>query len=453
MSSVAIHQCPRWDGARRPLWLLAAVFVVFLIYWEGRGLVQVLCPPSATPRDFFQEWASARNVWNDLPVYSSQEETIPLYLGTAAEHGSHFVAINAHPPVSVLLGLPLSVFNYRAAHLTWNLLSLLALVGSVAIIARTLRVAGWMQCAILVAYLVLSGPLRVQLFHGQLNLVLLLLVTGVWWADRSGHAKWAGALLGLATAIKFLPGLLFLYFALRRQWSALGAGIVSLLASFAVGLAVLGPGAFQDYAESALPQVGEFRSDWLNCSIPGLCHKLFNPGTKGSRVEPIVHAPIVAYSLIALGSTVILGALAAAIVRARSRSQCDAVFGLTLVAMLLVSPIAWDHYFLLLLLPLAFLWQRLPRNGLYLGMLLVVVAVMWLPPWRIYRMWGWCLGAAPTRVAGPWETLTVLSLQFYALLGLFGLNYYLAMRRPSLDADMEHGGNSSALQVALPALG
>jgi len=416
------------DKAGRCLWFLASLILIFLVFWDGPSFLNALIPATSAPRDFFQEWASARNVWHGLPVYSPHAQTIPLYLGMPARPGYHFVTVNAHPPVSVLLGLPLSGFDYRIAHAIWNLISLGALLASVAIIAGTLGVACQLRTWVLVAFLVLSGPLHTQLLYGQLNLVLLLLVTGVWWADRSGRPGWAGTLLGLATAIKFLPGLLFLYFALRRQWYALIAGIVAILVSGVLGIAVLGPEAFRAYRDSALPELYEWRAARLNCSIPGLCYKLFNPGTKGNPVVPIVQAPTVASCLSAVGAVAILGAVALSTIRARSRSDCDLAFGLAVVGMLLVSPVTWDHYFLLLLLPLALLWQRLPRTGPSRWVLLAAVTLLWLPDWRIYRVSGWLFGI-PSEVASPLQTVTVLSLPFYALLGVFGLALFLAMRK------------------------
>ena len=59
-----------------------------------------------------------------------------------------------------------------------------------------------------VALLLLCQPFWHQMVHGQLNLLLLLVFAGVWAADRHGHSRWAGALLGMATAIKKVPALI-----------------------------------------------------------------------------------------------------------------------------------------------------------------------------------------------------------------------------------------------------
>src|SRR5205823_6463896 len=102
--------------------------------------------------------------------------------------------------------------------------------------------------------------------------------------------------------------------------------------------------------------------------------------TAREPVVPLWHSPAL-FRAAALLSCLALGAVLVPVVgRARTRWQCDTAFGLTVTAMLLVSPITWDHAFLLLLLPLAVIWLGLPPSGLGLGIFLSCVAVLWLDP-------------------------------------------------------------------------
>jgi hypothetical protein len=47
----------------------------------------------------------------------------------------------------------------------------------------------------------LYSPFRQQFSQGQLNAVLLLLITGAWAAERSARPGLAGVLLAVATAV------------------------------------------------------------------------------------------------------------------------------------------------------------------------------------------------------------------------------------------------------------
>src|SRR5262249_28051757 len=136
------------------------------------------------------------------------------------------------------------------------------------------------------------NPFQQHLNQGQINLVLLPLLVGTWAADRSGKPLWAGAFLGLATALKLFPGLLFVYYLLRRQWKVVLSGGLSFLAVTGVTVAVLGLETYQDYVTKVLPAVSAFRDWWPNLSLPGFWSKLFE-GQSG-HVITVVHSPAVA---------------------------------------------------------------------------------------------------------------------------------------------------------------
>src|SRR5262245_23096117 len=289
------HPAP-WPARRIALWALVAALAVA---WQGRGWRRDLRPPADIVVDFYQEWASARNWLCGAPIYEPQRTSCLRYLGcTPQGDAPHFIEINAHPPTAVLLGLPLAGLNYPAAVFLWNLFSLAALAVSVWLIARNLgfKVSPWAVLPLLSLTLV-CWPLRSDLQQGQLALVLLLLIVGAWTADRSGHEMAAGLMLGAAATLKLYPAFLFLYFAFRRQWRVVGAGIACMLVLTAGTLALLGPAAYIAYFREVPPLAGEWRSAWNNASLPGLWSKLFDPGTKGCGVEPLCQSSALAHSL------------------------------------------------------------------------------------------------------------------------------------------------------------
>ena len=399
--------------------LVMAAFVACMV--QVRPFVQKLRPPAGILHDFYQEWASARNYFEGLPIYAPQEETAVRYVGfDPALSTFPIIEYNAHPPTSVLLALPLAPLDYQDAFLTWSVLSLLALVATVVLIARQLPgvVTVW-SILPLAALLLWCNGFRQQMNQGQLNVVLLLLLTGVWAADRSARPALAGALLGAATAIKLFPGFLFVYFLAHRQWRALAAGAVSLLVLTLLTIAVLGAECYRDYVTIALPSVGKYRVVWPNLSLTGFWHKLFN--AEGSHVIPVWQNPALAWGATLATDALVTVLTAWCIVGSRSPRERDLAFALAMMAMLLVSPITWDHYFTLLLLALFLLWAWLPPSGilrwafwpLLIGLGLPLIYYWWLAfPEITMRNWH-------ERIASPRHVLTVLSVQTYLLVGLF----------------------------------
>jgi hypothetical protein len=427
-----------WPAVRRWVWAALALFVCWI---QGPRFVQSLRPPLETGVDFFQEWASGRNYFNGCSIYTEQKSSVERYLGFPIRGGEGqkqiqvYVDVNAHPPPAVLLTLPLALVPYPDAVLIWNLISLAALFVSLWLVQRQLQipVAPWAIFPFLVL-LLLCSPLRQQVSQGQLNLVLLLLLTGAWAAQRSGRSGWAGVLVGTAAAVKLFPGFLFLYFLLRRQGKALATGMLSLVLLSGLTAAVLGQETYASYFRDTLAKVMAFRSSWLNASLPGLWTKLFDPATEREHVTPLWRSAALAQTGAWLSCGLVVLLMVPQVWRARTQAETDRAFALTMIAMLLVSPLTWDHYFLLLLAPLAVIWTQLPATNLARISFLIIGVILWTEPLLLYDLW--IPGGQGHRMAFPAQTLSVLSLQCYALLGLLILT--AAMSR--LQAPPELGG-------------
>jgi hypothetical protein len=110
--------------------------------------------------------------------------------------------------------------------------------------------------------------------------------------------------------------------------------------------------------------------------------------------------------------------------------------------MLLLSPTCWPAYFMMLLLPVAMLWQESPHGSYRRWMLITCVVLLLVPPGLCWA----CCGINQERInsaVGPLATLTALALQTYAVFGLWSLaatQEILALRaarRPADDGGVE----------------
>lgn len=336
-----------YPPARWHWWLQALAAVV--IVWQGTEWLQLLLPHPKIVGvfDFYQEWSSARNWREGISVYAPQIDTLKRHLGL--KYVSVVIRYNAHPPPVILLSLPLAWLDYLDALACWQLTNLLLIALSIAVTLRTLecQLSGWWVLPI-VAFLLLFNPFRQQCLQGQLNGVLLALVTLAWAAERRRLYAWAGLALGLATAIKLFPGWLVLGLLLRRRWTGVIAAVAVFIALHACSWAVLGQQAYQDYIQIVQPDLQRFRFHVTNASILGFGHKLLI-GNPAERSWPLWAAPTAAWVL--MGTLIVVVAVLA--LRAASRHQSvrsfDVAVGINITAMLLLSPLTWDHSLLLLL--------------------------------------------------------------------------------------------------------
>lgn len=413
---------------RRPyliaLWCLAFAGLVAWqqLYRAPRELAQRAWHEHASaPQDFLQEWAAARDVLDGRPLYDPLTHAMERYrhdMGLPVPERQPIqpgVPVNGHPPTMALLALPLGPLTYVQAFRLWNVLGFAALGGSVWLIVRTLCPRPLRAFLLVMSILLLGYPLRYQCQQGQLSLLLLVLLTGVWACSRAGRDGWAGALLAVAIAVKLFPALALLYFVLQRRWRAVAATTLTLAALLTATGLVCGWDCYERFVTRGMASVQDWRAAPSNASLSALSAKLFDPGSNSS-ITPLHQSATLARLLGGLACLLVLVVLARCLRWATTTEERDGAFALTLVAMLLCSPITWAHAFLLLLLPLCWLWQRWQSVPLKQTLLLGLLAVLCLSPEIWQRRWlGDDLGQGTT----SWQVLAVFSIQMYALLALF----------------------------------
>lgn len=339
------------DWAHPPMWLgvLLQLAAAALLFQEGLPLARhmVQDPRSAGVFDFYQEWGAARNWREGMPIYTPLQESLRRHLGL--RYVSLVIRHNAHPPVVALLSLPLGYLEYVPALLLWNAFNVLLVALSVAMTLRALKwnLSGWWVLP-LGAAIVFFNPFYQQCIQGQLGGVLLFLVTAAWVAERRGAGGWAGVALGLATAIKLFPGFLVIGLLLRRQWVGVAAAVLIFIFLNLAAWGLLGSATFHDYVTIVLPDLQRFRAHMTNASILGFGHKLFigNPAEEATPLWPNARVGWIVMGLLLAGvaSVALFWAW-----RARTGTAFDLTIGINVSAMLLLSPLTWDHSLLLVL--------------------------------------------------------------------------------------------------------
>jgi hypothetical protein len=287
--------------------------------------------------------------------------------------------------------------------------------------------------------------LQSQVFQGQLNGLLVLLIVVSWWADRRDNQLLAGACIGSAAAIKLFPAFLLLYWLMQKRWRALIAGIATFSFLNGVAWAVLGNEALATYLNVVIPSVSHYRSSWNNRSLSGFWLRLFDP-EDFERVTPWIRAPQLANILVWTSQAGVTALAAICCRQARARLQRDRALGLSVVAMLLVTPVTWEHYLILLLMPLSVEGvvprDRAARLAFYcsLGALWVPLGWFLIIPMSPNAAIIWSTHRYLLPPSRPWQSLVGLSVPTYALLILF----YLGWRsfRDSAGSDLEPKSNA-----------
>ena len=239
-----------------------------------------------------------------------------------------------YPPPFVLGILPFALLPGDAATWLWLGLSVAMLVVAIAILPVRTSVR-W-------ATLLLAGlcwPVAYALKLGQVGPLLLLLFAIGWrWLDRPGAVGLTGA---LGAIVKIQPGIVLAWALLARRWREVVVGAVIVAVASAIATAVAGgPSIWTDYLTLL-----------RNVSDPIATPHNFTPGATAYQLG----VPTGVATTIQLVSSV---AVAGAVVVAALRATQVAGYLVAVIASQLLSPVLWDHYAMLLLLPVAWLLDR-----------------------------------------------------------------------------------------------
>jgi alpha-1,2-mannosyltransferase len=174
-------------------------------------------------------------------------------------------------------------------------------------------------------------PVRDAFTFGQINFLLwalVLLDLLVLWPRGS---RWTGVGIGLATAIKLVPGIFIVYLLVARRWRAAAVAAGTAVVVTGLTAAVLPKTSWRFFTAELLHPEGVGRFDYtFNQSLFGVLARA--GGGEANRVAWAVGCLVIAgYGLWRA---------------ARAASLGDEVAGLTLAGIVgsLISPVTWGHH-------------------------------------------------------------------------------------------------------------
>ncbi len=332
-------------GAAAGVVVVASLVVTVLLHARYPLLVSLLPLPDMYELhvDFDTFWHSAAALTRGADIYDTPAKLL-----------------NLNPPLLTVLLTPFAALDVLTAYRVFVVLTALLVVAAVLAVARELRLPAPITAAVVVTVLV-SSPLHGTLVLGQIYPLLLVGLVGGWIAERRGRPLLAAALYGVTVALKPSLAPLLLLPAVQGRWAPFRAGIAAAAVATLVGVLVAGPSSAVAWLTIAL---GEGVPDTVdNASLPGLAVRLGLPPVLG----------------LVLGAGVLVATLA--LCRRWAADPAGAAPFAVLAASLLLSPIAWHNY-LMLLWPGVLLLLATGRRALAAALLAVaVVPVSWNAVW------------------------------------------------------------------------
>jgi alpha-1,2-mannosyltransferase len=321
----------------------------------------------------------------------------PLYEGSGPGAGV------IGPPFQGVFFVPFAAVGHapeRVPAVLWYLLNLIALAAGVWWWARANDVVApgrsWDQPAVLLPLLAVILPAQTNFEHQNMNALLLGLTGAAAWSWTRGHSATSGALIGLAAALKAFPALLLIVFLVRRDWRALASGVLT-------GIALSASPALWYGTDAVVPL---FRR-WLEVSAEGgWPTRVQNQSIVAmtSRFWPDA-ATSIAIALIAILGIVLIMTIRRSADGKRAPARTGAALALALAIAVLVSPIAWDHYWLLMLPALQAIYvasSNSTSQSLRWGFWIAAMLISGLAPLT--------LGTRGFEIARSWSNSTIAGL-------------------------------------------
>lgn len=253
---------------------------------------------------------------------------LPLYDLSYTQTGGF--GLFYYPPTFAPLLLPFGLLAATTATWAWVIGSLVAFLIGVLVLPVSRSVRWWI--VLLAGW---SFPFVYAVKLGQVGPVLFLLFAIGWrWLDDPVRL---GASAALGAAIKIQPGLILVWALLTRRFRAVVIGGVVLVVLALAATAMAGVGAWTDFWHLI-----------RTVSDPITTPHNFTPGAIAYQLGLSEQVA----SLIQLVSTV---AVVMVFLAAIHWATPEASYLVAVMTSQMVSPILWDHYAMLLLLPVAYL--------------------------------------------------------------------------------------------------
>lgn len=401
------------------LWIGGGILIAILLVQRYRGAIGGAPLAHGNNVDFEAFFRAARNIANGQSPYNGSE----LY--------TYFA------PLALILSLvahsdPVTALKF------WTVIGLASLTTAVALVVWALRdrlTASW-QFPIL--FTMCSGialhiwPMVYELFLGNDDIFVLLLVVAASLAWRSGKPVWFGVLVGFACLIKVWPALVMIAvlqagISNRRRMIASAAFAGTIALGLLSNLIPAGGSEFTGFA-SAIRSAAALRL--VSDSVNGIPKLLFS---KSGLAAPVVVSGELRYLLTAVLGVWVLTML---VVSLRTRREpLLTVFNVTLFAVLAI-PVSHMCYSILAL-PVVWFWlantlvllNRTPRRG-WPPVALVAFALT-VVLWVLVQSKAWPGDGSPASVSSIRFTIVfVANLALYSASVLAG-RFLLVDARPS----------------------
>ena len=294
-----------------------------------------------------------------------------------------------HLPIVSFIFRPLLFVPFHIMTKLMLLMNFLALALSLHLI---LKLVGrgydlrWITIALLaMAYFY---PMRYGLRIGQTTPIIFLGITSIYYFARYGYLKTSGCILGGIICLKITPIFFLCYFSIKKKWSLVISSVITLILIGICSVLFMGWESNVIFFSNTIRLNGLSLASWNNQSLDGFLLRWVTGALHlydWHLLELPFKMKIIKYLALSCMFLLWLSTLLRpAEKKEGNRDLLD--FSLTLILLVISSPISWSHYLLFLVFPYMVLLSTFiqnkttPYRKLMIGGLLLSYPGIALPP-------------------------------------------------------------------------
>ncbi|HEX6870580.1 MAG TPA: glycosyltransferase 87 family protein [Micromonosporaceae bacterium] len=284
-------------------------------------------------------WYGLRHNFFDLKIYHSAmrwwASGHPLYEFWQPDDTQGRLEFT-YPPFAALLLRPLGSLTVGQAVASYVVVSIGLLALSLWWLARPLADRyGWPRWLTFGLALVLATglePIREAFMLGQINVILWTLILLDLLILLPRRSRLVGVGIGLATAIKLVPGIFIVYLLVARRWRAALVAAGTAVAATLLAAAISPSASWQFWTDRLRHGEGVGQLGYeFNQSILGMLARITEPDQPDRAVWLVLVVPVLGYGMWRA---------------ARAAGAGDEVAGIALTGIVgsLISPVTWVHH-------------------------------------------------------------------------------------------------------------
>lgn len=332
--------------------LVLSAFSAIAIFRVGKeAYVNYHQPPEWDFLTFWLDGKVALTGENFYEVKNYQE--MPLPYNPSGGFMEEIIDVGfRYPPFTMLLFLPLGLFDISNAYLLWQISNLLLCVACIYGLWRLFLKDYGIFSLLLVATLMLwLVPTRYTFSVAQTNFLALLFFL-LFLRNRS--KPWGGVWLALCVVVKPYMAILYIYPLLTRKWKVLAIAILTLLALTFLSVLAFGSEVLISFLHNPTPDMpGYVYTEGVNQSLLATILRLTpNQIIKESPIlNPLYLGISLLFSLITVWVTI------------KKNSSHDWVILSILFLALIIYPASLAHYGVFLIIPVVLLLRQSSKNA------------------------------------------------------------------------------------------